>query len=155
MRARFEPRCAALPGSSLHLHCHTARPEIATANLNYFKGNPDKYVNMVGRMDWAAGEALSVNDQYCHMTTCLKNIADICFPRSHRKQGRKNIYINGQALKLKKKKEFLWRVYIRSHDLADYSRHTKCRNQLRGLKRKLRKDLLFNLAKNIRKTHQN
>ena len=133
-----------------HLHCHTTRPEFATTNPNYFKGNPDKYVNLVSRVDWAAGEALSVNDQYCHMITCLKNIADVCFPSSNRKQGRKNIYINGQALKLKKKKEFLWRVYTRSHDLSDYSRYTKCRNQLRGLTRKLRKDLELNLAKNIR-----
>ena len=135
---------------TFQLNCYTFRHKFDTTQPNCFKGNPEKYVSLLSKVDWAAAESLSVNDQYCHMTTCLKNIAEVCFPRSNRKKDRKNIYINGQALKLKKKKEFLWRVYTRSHDIADYSRYTKCRNQLRALTRRLRSDLEHSLAKNIK-----
>ena len=132
------------------LACYTYQHEFSSGHPNYFKGNPDKFTRLVQELDWESTEGLSVGEKYDYMTSHLNRIALECFPKSKRKGSRKNIYINGQALRLKKKKEKLWRIYSLSQDMLDYCRYTQCRNQLRALTRRLRRDLEEKLARNVK-----
>ena len=58
--------------------------------------------------------------------------------------------MTGQALRLKERKDQLWRIYSHSEDMLDYARYTRCRNQLRSLTRRLRREFEANLARNIK-----
>ena len=55
---------------------------------------------------------------------------------------------SGSALEKEKKK--LWRIYSHSQDMLDYCRFTQCRNQLRALTRRLRRDFEENLARKLK-----
>ena len=132
------------------LACYTRRQEECSAHPNYFKGDPARFIKMVSDVDWDSPSALTVDQKFAFMCTTLKKLALICFPKSKRKVSRRNIYMNGQALRMKKRKEQLWRVYLHSRDALDYCRYVRCRNQLRTLTRNLRKRFEEKLAQKIK-----
>ena len=55
-----------------------------------------------------------------------------------------------KALNLKKKKNKLWSQYVKSKDIIDLARFKRCRNQLRGLTRKLRQEFEMDVASRIK-----
>ena len=85
-----------------------------TIHPNYFKGNSDNLKELLQKVDCDEVRDQTVDVKYSHMTDHLSKIAHDCFPKSRRKGSRKNIYINGQALRLKAKKEKLWGTYRKS-----------------------------------------
>ena len=132
------------------LCCYTYQLIAPAAHTNYFKGNSAKFIKMLDETDWDQMANLTIDEKYQFITDGIKASAQECFPTSKRKSNRKNIYINGRALRLKKEKERLWMVYSQTQDILDYSRFTRCRNQLRALTRKLRRDFEEELVRNVK-----
>ena len=59
--------------------------------------------------------------------------------------------MTSQALNLKKKKNILWSQYIHSRDVIDLARFKRCRNKLRGLTRRLRRDFEKDVASQLKR----
>lgn len=132
------------------LFCYTCQQVSAADHPNYFKGNPQKFIEMVQDADWDSIEPLAIEAKHQFIMDCVRSSALECFPGSKRKNSRKNIYINGQALRLKKEKERLWAIYSQTQNILDFTRYTRCRNQLRALTRRLRRDFEEKLVKNLK-----
>ena len=62
---------------------------------------------------------------------------------------RKNIEMNRAAMQLRKRKRVLWSGYCETQDILAHAQFRRCRNKLRGLTRKLRKDHETRLAADI------
>ena len=60
------------------------------------------------------------------------------------------MYINKEAMKLRKKKLVFWRQFCTTLDPIDDARFTRTRNRLRSLTRKLRYDYESLLANGIK-----
>ena len=69
----------------------------------------------------------------------LQSAIDLCIPKYFPKfQNSKQPYTNHQVIKLKYRKEALWRKYCATGDHLDYHRFTIVRNSLRNLTHQLR-----------------
>jgi len=79
-------------------------------------------------------ENLSVNDTWDFFSRTFDEIVKACVPLA-RPRYSKNIYMNKEALKLKNKKNHLWRKFTISKLSSDLS---ACKNALRSLTRQLR-----------------
>ena len=86
--------------------------------------------------------------------TLMKHVKE-CIPACRAKPKKLNLYMNSQALNLKKLKRELWAQYTRSNDAFDLARFKRCRNKLRGLTRSLRrefeKDVVINIKHDVNK----
>ena len=132
------------------LLCYTHQQEHTSARPNYFKGNPEKFKHMLQETNWDQAADLGIDDKFRFISNRVNKCALECFPKSRRKGTRRNIYINGQALRLKREKERLWQAYVRSQDVLDFARYTRCSNKLRSLTRRLRRDFEVKLVRNIK-----
>ena len=56
------------------------------------------------------------------------------------------IYMNGDALRLKNKKQKIWKKYASSRGTSDYANFVKCKNHLRSFTRSIRKKFEKTLA---------
>ena len=63
---------------------------------------------------------------------------------------RKNIFMTNAALRLRNKKQRMWRRYITTRTNHDKANYNRCKNDLRSLTRKLRRDFEHNLARNVK-----
>ena len=61
-----------------------------------------------------------------------------------------NLYMTVQALRLKNKKQRLWKRYVRTNDHYDYVKFVKSKDELRKLTRRLRVNFERNIANNIK-----
>ena len=120
------------------------------ARLNFNKGDYTKLNNLIKDTNWAVFDAPDIQQQYEAFASTLTDLVDICVPRAYPKGRRRNIYINREALRLKKKKGKLWSAYISSRDDLSYARYVRCRNDLRRLTRKLRRDFELTLTDKLK-----
>ena len=93
---------------------------------------------MLQSCDWSRLHTMHVNDAYASFKSAISEAVEKC--SKTRRTRHKNIYMNRHAMQLRKKKETLWGVYRKTLDPLDHARFTRCRNELRSLTRKLRKD---------------
>ena len=68
-------------------------------------------------------------------------------PRRTLRSKKRNLYMNNEAIRLKNKKQKLWKKYSVSRSARDYDQFLKCKNQLRSMTRMLRKNFEKTLAK--------
>ena len=136
---RFQISCAAKVTPTL------------TKKRNFGRADFDALNQRILREDWNEMIALDVNESYKFFMDTLKKHTDHCVPLHRVKPRKKNLYMTSQALNLKKRKKMLWSKYIQSKDVIDLARFKRCRNQLRGLTRRLRKEFEKDVAKRIKK----
>ena len=72
-----------------------------------------------------------------------------CIPRGKPRSTNRNLYINQDALRLKKLKRILWFKYMHTRDVLDHARFTRARNKLRTSTRNLRSNFERDLAAHI------
>ena len=65
-------------------------------------------------------------------------------------KSKKNIYMTNAAMRLKNKKSRLWLRYLASKSRYDRNNYIKCKNDLRQLTRKLRRDYEQELARIVK-----
>ena len=104
----------------------------------------------IRQVDWDCLSELPVDTGYQWFRDTLLSLQNECIPRAKSSLTRKNIYMNSQALRLKRQKHSLWSAYKCSQDPIDLARYQLCRNRLRGLTRQLRKELECVLVSNLK-----
>ena len=132
------------------LTCYTSRLAETTDKFNFWKADFNKLNSLIFRCQWEALLSLSVDESYLYFKTTLLKLCDQCIPRSRRRSQKKNLYMTSEAMQLRKKKRELWCNFVKSKDTVDHARFTRCRNRLRGLTSRLRKDFERDIAGKIK-----
>ena len=130
--------------------CYTPRPDQAIVRPNLYKADFVQMRHLIAETVWDDAGHGSLEESYESFTTTLNELISSCIPPSKPKPHRKNLYINQEAIRLKKKKRMLWHRYSHSHDVLAHARYVRCRNDLRRLTRNLRRQFEQSLADNIR-----
>lgn len=117
-------------------------------NLN--KANFQELSKMLDKVDWSVLSRLDVDTGYQLFRDTLFSLMDEHVPKAKRSYTKKNIYLNREALRMKKQKRTLWSVYKSSSDPVDLARYQICRNRLRSLTRQLRKEFESQLASDLK-----
>ena len=99
--------------------------------------------------NWMQVDNMELEDAHTFVTSCITKAVDAC-SKTRRAHSKKNIYMNRTAMQLRKRKKTLWNTYTQTHDVLDYARFVRCRNELRALTRKLRKDHERKLAGDLK-----
>lgn len=81
----------------------------------------------------------------------LNSCVEACVPKLRSKENRKNIYVTRHALKVKDKKNKLWRIQKETGDIIDKGRFSRCASDLRKLTRKLQENHECGIAANAKK----
>ena len=103
-----------------NLACYTEQHTCEVATTNYNRGNYDQLRALLREVDWARMHDMDVHNAYQFFRSSLKEAVDSSVPKT-RRRSRKNLYINSKALKLKRKKNSLWGVYMKSGDPIDFA----------------------------------
>ena len=138
LQIRFTVHCYTAP-STVQL---TKKPALHRADFNLLRGE-------AGKVDW--GQIRDMNPQcaYTFFEKSLLGLVDQHVPKTRLGKS-KNLYMNKEALKLRKKKRNLWATYSRTLDTNDLEKFNVCRNKLRKMTRKLRRDFEALLTSNIK-----
>ena len=143
-------------GSSDHLIltfnfvCYTPMLDHTNARPNLYKADFAQLRELIAATVWDVDEHNSFEESFERFKTTLNELISRCIPPAKPKPRRKNLYINQEAIRLKKKKRILWHRYSRSQDVLAHARYVRCRNDLRRLTRNLRRQFEQSLADNIR-----
>ena len=92
---------------------------------------------------------MNVYQAYDFLKGALHEAVEKSVPQT-RPKPRKNVYITGEAMKLKRKKTALWNMYARTGDSVDYAQYCSCRNKLRSLTRRLRKEFEQHISRELK-----
>lgn len=117
---------------------------------NFSRANFQELDKQLSKISWDFLYTEDINSGYSHFCSMLLSLQSEHIPKARSSQARKNIYMNSQALRLKRQKRTLWATYTRSQKPVDLARYKICRNKLRGLTRKLRRDFESELVSNIK-----
>ena len=101
--------------------------------------NHDDLDVMLKNIDWSGMQDMELDECYAFFKSNLMDSIIAC-STVRRPKPMKNLYINREAWRLRKKKNKLWAAYTRSQSHLDYVRFSRCRNDLRKLTRNLRED---------------
>ena len=89
--------------------------------------------------DWTPMANMDLEDAYEFFKGRITDAVAKC-SKARKARRKKNLYINRKAWQLKKRKKSLWGAFCCTSDPLDYARFARCKNELRGLTRKLRKE---------------
>ena len=105
--------------------------------------------NELKACDWSLMDDMEVEDAHQFFKDSL---AEAITKSSKRRKARpkRSLYMNRKAFQLRKRKQSLWGAYCQSQNPLDHARFVRCRNDLRGLTRKLRKEHEQKLAAAIK-----
>ena len=104
---------------------------------------------LIDREDWQYLDHVEVETGYEAFKGFLYKVSTECIPRLRRFKSRKNIYMTSKALRMKRQKKQLWQKYVCSQSPLDRARFNICRNRLRGLTRKLRRNFESQLVSEL------
>ena len=112
--------------------------------------NFERLSRVLRSLNWQEVGNKELEEAYETFKTNITNAVDGCSAKrgAHSK---KNLYMNRAALQIRKRKKELWSKYRRTRDILDHARFVRCRNELRALTRKLRKDHEAKLVGDIKK----
>ena len=110
----------------------------------------EKLKTTLASVNWTPMTAMNMENAYSFFKEKMSYSVDMCSHPSSTKSKTKNLYMNGRAIQLKKRKAHLWKHYTRTHDVIDHARYATCRNSLRRLTRKLRKNYERQLVSRIK-----
>ena len=133
-----------------NMSCYVYSTASSRLRLNYNKGNFHCLNEMIGDANWEFVEPANIDQHYASFRDTLSRITVSCIPPACPKNRRRNIYINREAMRLKRGKRKLWAAYIHSQDDISYARYVRCKNDLRRLTRTLRRDFERRLITNIK-----
>ena len=105
---------------------------------------------LLNEIDWHHNlTPLSILEAWEFFTAHFNDILHQCVPLIKQRK-KKNIYMSSNALRLKNRKNKLWKNYLISKSSDDFHRFCKVRNDLRTLTRTLRSDYERNLSLNVK-----
>ena len=98
-------------GSSDHVvirfgyKCYTSKKELSTPKRSFGKGDYDRLRALLADADWPLMHDMNVHDAYSFLKEVVERATDVCVPKTKPGSKKKNIYMNKQALKLRRKKD--------------------------------------------------
>ena len=132
-----------------NLACYTVRSVPMVKTLNYNKGDYGLLRRLLSDIDWTRLCNMDVQQAYHFFRSSLQAAVDSSIPKL-KPRARKNVYITGKAMKLKRRKAALWSAYMSSKDPIDFARYCTIRNKLRSLTRKLRANFEKLISKELK-----
>ena len=132
------------------LACYSSTSRHVNIKWNFNKADFVEMNRRIEMIDWKGLTTLDVSTGYKMFIDTLFSLLSDCIPKTKNPHARRNIYMNRQALRMKRQKRLLWAVYRASLDPVDLARFQLCRNRLRGLTRRLRKEFESQLISNLK-----
>lgn len=131
------------------IRCYLSVGGTSRQKLDFGRADFPRLNQMVSGADWGSRD-LSTEDLYHHFRNTLSVITAECVPIMRSRPNRKNIYMTSAALRLKNRKNQLWRVFRSSGDIIDRGRFAHCAAKLRKLTRQLQRNHEHRLALNAK-----
>jgi len=132
-----------------NLVCYTECKRISGVKYNVGAANLDLMNETLQTVDWKSTlSSLDVNASWDCFKAIYQDAIDRCVPVYKAKQ-KKNLWMNFDALQLKKSKNKLWKRYRTTGCSSDLLNYKAVNNRLRQLTRNLRRTYERNLAMNI------
>ena len=111
-----------------------------------------KNANILDDNDWPTILQGEISVSYDNLCSLLEQTVTDNIPLKSRKNNKKNLYMNRNAIKMKDRKNQLWKTsYYRTKSHQDSQKFKRCRDELRCLTRQLRISFENKLMKNIKK----
>ena len=132
------------------LACYSTPCKPKNLKWNFNRANFQELAMKLREVNWDFLSTSEVSSGYQQFCDILLSLLNEFIPKARSSLGRNNLYMTGQAIRLKRQKHELWSAYTRSQDAIDLARFKLCRNRLRGLTRQLRRDYESRLVSNIK-----
>ena len=133
------------------LKCYKGTCEKTNPTRDYFKGDYEKIANILDDNDWPTILQGEISASYDNLCSVLEQTVTDNIPLKSRRNKKKNLYMNRNAIKMKDRKNQLWKTYGRTKSHQDSQKFKRCRDELRCLTRQLRITFENKLMKNIKK----
>ena len=135
---------------SFQLACYTVQAGKKPEQLNFHRANFREMNRLLVETDWSRILMSDIEDGYAFFKETLNIIISSCIPVAKHSSARRNIYMNSNALKLRKLKNQLWQRCTATNDPIDIARFHVCRNRLRKLTRHLRQHFESRLVSELK-----
>ena len=132
------------------LACYTTKSENSAPKLNFWRADFTTLNSLICDVMWDELLSSNVEESYATFKDTLVRLSTQCIPKSKNHHRKKNLYMNSEAMNLRKKKRELWSNYTKSQSLVDHARFTRCRNRLRSLTRRLRNEFERDIAGKVK-----
>lgn len=135
---------------SFAIRCRSMKDcQVANSSKNYHKGNYEKANTLISQTDWSVLNENTIEHSWNFFKTKIEEICNDTVP-VHVAKKKRNIFMNREALALKKKKDKSFHKYRKSNLAGDLQKYKKKRNELRTMTRKLRIDFEKKLASDLK-----
>ena len=94
------------------------------------KGDYNKLRVAIGEADWSMLESCDVESHWRAIVTKVNQVTEECLPLKPKKK-MKNLYMNREGVRLRRKKSKAYAEYSRSENEEAWKKYTKIRNKLR------------------------
>ena len=101
-------------------------------------------------IDWPSKLRGSFLEAYSCFESELSGATVGCIPEKVKRKAKKNIYLTTEAIRMKDRKNKLWRRYKRTRSHYDHARFKQAKNQLRSLTRRLRRNFENEIARDAK-----
>ena len=131
----------------------TQSPKIPEATQLYdiFKSDYTAVKEVLRSYEWKEVLQKSFKEDYDTFFGILESEMKNRSPPKRNPKEKKSIYLDEEALRLKNAKGKLWRTYLATKSQYHRQKFTQCKNSLRALTRKLRRDFEKMTTKDIKK----
>ena len=123
------------------LKCYKETCEKTNPTRDYFKGDYEKIANILDDNDWPTILQGEISVSYDNLCSVLEQTVTDNIPLKSRRNKKKNLYMNRNAIKLKDRKNQLWKTYCRTKSHQDSQKFKRCRDELRCQTRQLMKNI--------------
>lgn len=117
---------------------------------NFYKTDYTAVVEELEGYDWVSILNSNFQEDYSCFFDKLEEIMEKHTPLKTPKRKKKNLYMTNESRKKKNKKMRLWRKYMATRSTYDRNNYTRCKNSLRALSRKLRRDFELDIAQDMK-----
>ena len=120
------------------------------AERNVFKSDFAKIIEELRRYDWIELLDSSFVEDYKRFFDILEELMTKHTPLRTPAKKKKNLYMTRESRRLKNKKIRLWRKFLSTKSSFHWNNYTQCKNSLRALSRKLRRDFELDITKDMK-----
>ena len=118
---------------------------------NYARADFETIRNRIKDVDWMTMLKGKFLDDYCKFESVVTDAMTGCVPSKGKGKKRKSIYLTSEAVKMKDRKNNLWRRYKKSGMNYDLTRYRQVKNKLRSLTRQLRRNFENDIAEDAKR----
>ena len=134
-----------------NLNCYAAIDKRKLEEMpNYYRADYITIKSHLSIIDWDAMLNGTMHEDYPKFIEQLNSATRGCIPKRISPRKKKNLYMTTEAMRLKNKKNHLWRRYIHTKTPYDLSVYTRCKNRIRNLTKSLRRQYEGSIVKQIK-----